>query len=136
MASGVILGSHQVHLYRSIAGAAPPDALNIVFGGPQIILWKPDANVETGKPLWKPLWKLLGKCWKPWNPYYILKENTHTLSLFKYTKYGFQHFSNSFHNGFHNGFQKFGGFHDSSHAQTECTPPSCTFSTSGETSRD
>ena len=82
MASGVILGSHQVHLYRSIAGAAPPDALNIVFGGPQIILWKPDANVETGKPLWKPLWKLLGKCWKPWNPYYIKKENTHTLSLF------------------------------------------------------
>ena len=33
MASGVILGSHQVHLYRSIAGAAPPDALNSAFGG-------------------------------------------------------------------------------------------------------
>ena len=136
MASGVILGSHQVHLYRSIAGAAPPDALNIAFGG--VLRSSCGNRTQT----WKPgnrCGNRCGNCWESVGNHgilIILKKRIPIPFLFFNIKNGFQHFSNSFHNGFHNGFQKFGGFHDSSRAQTECTPPSRTFSTSDETSRD
>ena len=157
-AACVTLGSHQVprwkhsHQVPRWHQALYLGAIRCISIDPSLALHHPTpSTLYSGVPrsscgnrtqTWKPgnrCGNRCGNCWESVGNHgilIILKKRIPIPFLFFNIKNGFQHFSNSFHNGFHNGFQKFGGFHDSSRAQTECTPPSHTFSTSDETSRD